>query len=237
MIVPHAMLWATKDNDYHMVLPQECDNFEYLDFYRKARGYKILDNGAAEASPVSWETLIALARTISANAIVAPDALAWCDQTIEFCRQFEPIAKENLDFTFIGVLQGKSLSEVIKCFHYYEYTPWITTIALPRLLCKEIHPHIRCDFMDAFADQIEQRFRFVHCLGGSEKPKEVIELRDYPMIRGIDTSTPAVMGLEKIDIREGPYVPRQPDFFETEVTTVTATYIQQNIQTYLEWAR
>jgi hypothetical protein len=240
-IVPTSLLPHTRFQDIHMMLPTELmKGGEYAEFYHPDNGVdglRMLDNGVAESTYIQWDDLIRLAETYDAVEIVAPDEMGHCDQTIEWCRQFAPIARKNPEYRYVGVVQGKSYSEMVKCYMYYQLeADWVTVLALPRVLANTVHRDIRIRFVEAFADQIQQRFHCVHMLGGSSWVKEVVPLSDLQLVRSIDSSVAAVMGLEKRLVDQDDYIGRQPGFFEAKPNPKQLMSIQHNIAKLNEWA-
>jgi len=238
-IVPTALLSLTKFNDYHLILPHLMEEgSDYATFYKEeATGHKILDNGIAEAVDFDWKALLRLAATLQADEVVAPDVMGDRVRTVETVRQFRPLALAHPEFKYIGVIQGKSYSDLAAMLAFYEQQEWISVIALPRVLCHSVHKDIRFNFLDAFEKQIKERFEAVHCLGAaSVNPKEVILLSDT-MARGIDTSFPSVMGLDKRMIDIDPGVTRGQGFFEAKPNPKQLMCIEHNLQQYVEWAR
>lgn len=238
-IVPTAVLGYTRYNDYHLVLPHLMEDPEYAKFYKEeATGHKILDNGIAEAVDVDDAQLLRVAHYIQADEVVAPDVMGDCDRTIAAVNKFRPLARANRDWDYIGVIQGKSYAEIVRCLAFYQtQQDWIRVIALPRILANTVHKDIRSNFALAFEQEIQRDFKAIHCLGASAKVDEVKTLAETGLIRGIDTSMPAVMGLEGRLIDKDPYVPRGEGFFEAKPKSKQYMAIEHNISVYTEWAR
>lgn len=237
-IVPTSLLELTRWNDYHLVLPHLLEDPDYAAFYKETTlGHKILDNGIAEAVEFDWKELLRLAGGIEATEVVAPDVMGDRPGTVEAVRGFRPLALAHPEFDYIGVVQGKSYSDLAAMLAFYEQEEWIDVISLPRILCHTVHKDIRHNFVNAFADQITQRFKAVHFLGAaSSNPKEVLQLRDT-IARGIDTSFPSVMGLDKRLIEVDHGISRAPGFFEAKPNPKQLMCIEHNINSYVEWAR
>lgn len=237
-IVPTALLPLTKLNNYHLVLPHllETDN-TYYEFYREVDGHIILDNGVAENVEFDTKALLDFGAHIAADEVVVPDVMGDCDRTIAEARRFADYAHTYPQFDYIGVVQGKSYSDLTKCLAFFEQTEWISVIALPRVLCNTVHKDIRFNFAEAFKDRLMARFKAVHCLGASSNIKEAILLSDCEAIRGIDTSMPAVMGLDKRLIEIDGYITRSEGFFEAKPNPKQLMCIEHNLALYVEWAR
>jgi len=238
-IVPIALLPLTKFNDYHLVLPHLMEEGSpYDEFYTKeATGHKILDNGIAEAVHVEHQELLRIASRLEADEVVAPDVMGDRPATVEAVRAFRTHALSHPEFDYIGVIQGKSYSDLAAMLAFYIQEEWISVIAVPRVLCHTVHKDIRFNFVNAFAGDITNRFKAVHFLGAaSSNPKEVLQLRDT-IARGMDTSFPSVMGLDKRLIETDHGVSRGEGFFEAQPNPPQLMCIEHNINSYVEWAR
>lgn len=236
-ILPTSILGLTRFNDYHLVLPHLLEKDpEYREFYANdAGGLKILDNGIAEGVNYSWEGLLKWADVIGAAEIVVPDVMGDCNATMDSVKLFEPFAKAHPEYKYMGVLQGKSYSELVKCLNFYMYSvPWVSVLAVPRVLANTIHKQIRVNFVDAFAEDLVTRFDAVHFLGASNWIREIVLLNET-IGRGIDTSLCGVMGLDNRLIDSDTYVPRQIDYFEAKPKSKQLMYIEENIRTYNKW--
>jgi hypothetical protein len=234
LITPIDMLDLAGLSDYHLMLPQLYDDERYRRFYTDVEGFKILDNGAAEGYVADPRELHDLGLALGANEIVVPDALEETDATIDLARRFGPYACPD-EFSYVGVAQGRTVAEIIKCITFFEHTEWITTLALPRIL-NNIHKTTRFNLVVPIMK--EYKFNAVHCLGASSWVREVIALADDTEVRGMDTSLPIVMGLAGRSLRDA-YVGRSPGYFDEEVDRNTTKWkvIEDNVRTYFDWAR
>lgn len=243
LITPTAHLKDVPDTGYHMVLPQEVmSDPGYADFYRHASGYIILDNGAAEGAPVSFGELLDVAYDIGVNEIVCPDVMGHTEGTIQMSREFLDYVRNNRPqafdaFKFGLVLQGKSMSEVLKChnaYGYYKVFSDCTVCYVPRILANNIQKNFRVNFMEAI-DQghVDRHLQEYHALGATHHMKEATLLADTS-IRGIDTSQPAVLTHYGIDMSSGDTTARgrKPDFFEAELDR---DLLKKNVELYLSW--
>ena len=232
LITPFDLLDLAALSDYHLLLPQHFPNETYRRFYGDVKGFKILDNGAAEGYAADYVELHDLGQQWGVNEIVVPDALQDCNRTIELARRFEPHVRS--EFGYVGVAQGQTLAEVIKCITYFSFADWITTLALPRSL-NQIHWSQRFTILEPLVK--EYKFDAIHCLGGSGWIREIVALQGSGLVRGMDTSLPVVLGLASKTLMDDEYVSRQPNYFDVKVERNSYLWevIYDNVRTYLEW--
>lgn len=216
---------------------------EYAEWYATKKGYKILDNGAAEGEPVSFSELLNVAYAVGAHEIVCPDMMGHIEGTIAMSREFLDYVQNNRpeainDFKFGLVLQGKSMDEVLKCYNafgYYKCFEPASVCYIPRILANNIHKSLRVNFMEAIdRGAVDRHFEEFHALGATHHMKEVVTLADTS-IRGIDTSQPAVLTQYGIDMATGDTTARgrKPDFFEA---ILDRDLLKKNVDLYLSWA-
>ncbi len=222
-IVPLSMLETIRDEPYHMVLAPLCRFKEYSNFYQTVKGFKMLDNGAAEGAQTDVETLLNLADELNVNEVIAPDAYDQMQMTRQKLIMFMPYAST---YHVMVVLQCRTWNEFDVIFHEaldYE----VSTLALPRVMCEHLGPSARLA-----AAELIRRFSEIpiHALGSTPHLREARDLARQGIVRGIDTSAPVVQGLENRDIRS-PYTERPTDFFFAEPTTMA----RLNIERYRSW--
>jgi len=243
LIVPTAHLQEIPDTDYHMVLPQQVlADGTYAEWYATKKGYKILDNGAAEGEPVSFSELLDVAYAIDAHEIVVPDVMGHAEGTVAMSREFMDFVRNNRpqalsDFKFGVVLQGKSMDEILKCYNafgYYKYFAECTVCYVPRILANNIQKNLRVNFMEAIdGGNLDRHFDEFHALGATHHMKEAALLADTS-IRGIDTSQPAVLTQYGVDMSTGDTTARsrKVDFFEAQLDS---DLLKKNLELYLTW--
>lgn len=241
LIAPFSLMSRIPRTGYHLVLAHLLDDPTYLDFFRQAEGYKILDNGAAEGSLVRPRDLIAKASWVNADEVVVPDVLGNCDGTIQRARDFRVVAKEHSEFKYMGVIQGTNISECMKCLTAMTLLEYITVLALPRHLTS-IHRMMRANMVEVILDmEYGARFEAVHCLGSGSWTREAVVLADLPLVRGIDSAMPVVMGMHGTNIRRSPdpYVAskHKGEFFGHLVGSESELgLIYDNCLTFLDWS-
>ena len=234
LITPIDLLDLAALSDYHLLLPQLFLNKRYREFYDDVPGFKILDNGANEDFVTDFRELQDIAHAWSVDEIVVPDILGDCNATIDLARSFEKYAQPN-DFRYVGVAQGRTLSEVVKCITYFEHNEWVSTLALPRVL-NTIHKTQRFNLIEPIAK--EYRFDAIHCLGASSWIREVVAIDALGIVRGMDTSLPVVLGLDGRSLADDQYIKRQSGYFDRVVERGSYTWkvIYDNVTRYFEWA-
>lgn len=238
LIYPPALQYLFQDQTYHLVLAHLFQQKNYRDFVRQLKGHKILDNGAAESQLTKGRNLIEIGWTWEVNEIVVPDLPMDYHGTLATARQFKQHVVS--DFEYIGVAQGRTISEVMACMNGLSLLSYITKLALPRSLCRD-HKLNRYYLAETLHRMdLPSRFKAVHCLGSSAWPKEAVSLAEIPIIVGIDTSMPVKLGLNQLDIskvREYHQQPTKNEYFDIETVTLEQeTCIVNNARTYREWA-
>ena len=159
--------------------------------------------------------------------------------TLALAQGFARYAKP--DYRYMFVLQGKDMYEVLHCLRVVSNSVWavyITTLGIPRHLTTTINLHFRVNLLEFLLnEQVDKQFD-LHFLGGSPWMREVVLLAELaqgsPGVRGIDTSTPIYMGARGLDIAKDEYIRRPDDYFDL---TFDHTMIEENVNTYLDWAQ
>jgi hypothetical protein len=240
IIAPVDMLELAALTDYHLVLPHMVTESKiYERFYTDVEGFKILDNGAAEPEGLSGDPsyLHDIGLHTGCHELVVPDALGDCERTIRLARSFERSVRRR-DFSYVGVAQGGTLAELVKCVNYFSHCDWIDTLALPRIINK-IHKTQRFNPIEPLMKEYAPNFPGgVHCLGASSWIREVVAIDELGLVRGIDTSLPIVMGLANRNIRFDGYEARRGGYFSEKVERNQPRWRQicDNVGTYLDWA-
>jgi hypothetical protein len=178
--------------------------------------------------------LIKTARYIRADEIVVPDIMGNAQKTIALAYKFEAFAESNMNY--MGVVQGKNIAEIIKCATALSFLEYITVLGLPRVLANTIHRDIRVNFCESLRDMYDRQLP-IHCLGSSEDPAEVMSLA-RTQARSIDTSVPFVAAYKKQHINLFAYDKRQKNYFDLPMPDLaTRELVEDNVRTYLAWAR
>ena len=236
VISPPSLLEFSAGTTYHLVLPHLLRTARYSRFYHEAPGYKILDNGVAEDVNVDDDDLIALMATNNFDELVVPDAMGDCELTIWKMNNFERLAKANPWYSYMGVCHGTTMPEVMKCIQAMYYSPYITTIGLPRILVDTIHREARVNLAQFIYSHLGLD-KPIHCLGSGSFKQEPILLNELGAAtpRGIDTSMPVYMGMLLKDIETDNYERRPSDYFDRHTGPAERKWIEHNVRVYTHW--
>jgi hypothetical protein len=238
LIYPPALQYLMEDQTYHLVLAHLFPQQRYDSFVRTLKGYKILDNGAAEEQLVRGKSIIETAWTWEVDEIVVPDFPGAWRSTLEYAQDFKRFARP--DFKYAGVAQGREIDEVLACIRGLSFLDYISVLMLPRSLCAEERTN-RYYLAEALTEEFGSRFEAFHILGSSWWIREVVTLAELPQVRGIDTSMPVKMGLHCIDIATTSEhyntFPTQGDYFDIEsIDSEQEECIVRNARTFRSWA-
>jgi len=181
----------------------------YAAFFRK-RSPTILDCMTyEEGDSGSFESILQAIDLIDPSAIIIPDTLYECDKTIEKGRNFIQLLKKTQLWkgqSLIGVLQGRTPDEYMKCLHFFRsYTDFFALPTSPRIgeeAAEGVSLKERLELRSAFRARILQQLRFesgesVHLLG-IDNPIEVSFFKEFPFIVSADTSKPIKYGFADI---------------------------------------
>jgi hypothetical protein len=220
-----------------MILPQLLSDEKYFRFFGQVRGHKILDNGEAEGVQVKPDQLIQDASAIGATEIVAPDVMGNFYGTVERVRGFAATAHEHPEFAYIGVAQGQTAKEILKCITFLSLQDWISVLALPRVMVNTLGRESRVRAIDRYHRIIEDGFEAIHCLGMGRYLQEPMLLSSRP-VRGIDTSLAYTMTLggEPLTPTSTIYYPRPRDYFQLEPSNFNFALLNANLETFANWA-
>ena len=117
-------------SDYDFVLAQRFVTSAYSDHFTSCRGLRflILDNGMYElGTPVDTYHLLQKIKQLHPSCVVGPDYAQEMERTIS-----ETISLAlQAPVPVLGVLQGKSAKELLKCYEVYDRLPCIKRIGVP----------------------------------------------------------------------------------------------------------
>jgi hypothetical protein len=220
---------------FHLLLPQLLSDPNYRRHYQSVGGYKILDNGAAEGVRTKMKDLIHLGAVNEVDEIVVPDAMGDADETIKLAREFESHAR-RYEVNYMGVVQGRTIPEAVKCATALSFMEYITVLGVPRILANTIHRGFRANFARTLRFMYDRQLP-IHCLGASNNVREVVLLQDEDIIRSTDTSMPFVLAYKGRHIRDAEYTGRQKKYFDLPLPDLgTRDLMEDNVRTFLEWA-
>jgi len=129
-----------KYNDYSFCLAHlALQDKTYVDYYRKAPGYKIVDNSIFElAHALPYSEIIKAANTLNANEVVSPDSFQNGPKTIKATEDFlKFFTAANLQgkYKVMGVVQGSNIPSWVKCFTWMDKNPLIDVIGISYVGC------------------------------------------------------------------------------------------------------
>jgi hypothetical protein len=198
------------DYDYALVHLFE-ENEKYYNFFRRAleKGREvILDNSVFELGTAfnndeyyKWITLL------RPTYYIIPDVLEDAEKTVNNIKTWQHIPERKT----IGVVQGKSIEEIVWCYQVIE--PLVDKVAISfdysffidedlngKLPTKYHHYMYGRDALLNYMLNIAQVINVnkPHHLLGCGLPQEFESYRDYKWVDSLDTSNPVVTGLKGI---------------------------------------
>lgn len=235
-IAPNEAIPKLVPTGYYLALPWN------IRLYEDQPGYIILDNGAAEGHELDWDNYIDLAIMHGVNELVIPDVLREYHKSRMHCQVFIEEYYSQLDkpVHLMGVVQGDNLNEFRLAALDYAALSEVQTLGVPKHMTRTLkNSWARIEFIQWLMDEgIEDTFdNGIHCLGATDWVREVRVLSELPIVRGIDTSVPAIAALEGKNIEDLHLRhERRPNFFEHELSLTDIGYLTHNQTVYMRWA-
>ena len=206
------------DYDYclcHLYL----ENKTYRDKFLKAKlelGREVmLDTSVFElGQAIPEEEYISVIKQLKPDWYIIPDVLEECDETIDICENWLHKVAEFEDSTPVVVVQGKSYSEVVRCYKFMDTLPLHYKIAIsfdysffessfPMLQLDQARMVGRIDLLNKLLRDGVVNFEREHHLLGVSLPQEGMFYDwTYSFITSIDTSNPVVAGYLGIEYEE-----------------------------------
>lgn len=170
--IPHLKEYAdVYKSKYHLILSHLCfTDPSYKKFYIKLksqdpRHFIILDNGANEGEMIKGFDLVNLGTEIGVDEIIAPDKYAEAELTItetnSFIDTWYSVCKKA-GIKIMGVPQGNTKEEFLRCYKEFIDNPNISTIGLG-------YKNLIHSFMYEIAGITEQQWK-------NWKIKEIVDL-------------------------------------------------------------
>lgn len=254
LIPPYSLQEWTEKTDYQLCLPHLLPNKDYFVRYqlygRDPHHFVILDNGAAEGRLVSLEVLMSHAGRLRPDEVVIPDAMGDKDETIRLAQHFHdevipPREFAQMPFTFMFVVQGQTIMEVLESANWAAQQYWIHTLGIPRHLVTTLDdPMARVRIANII--QGHNYPKQIHFLGGNPAfPSEVTFLSDprvthQDRVRGMDTSMPfnyACAGKSLLDAptRMTEKVDRPDEYFYLPADRFDDKCVAENVEYFLQF--
>ena len=198
------------DYDYALVHLFE-ENKEYYDFFKQALAkdrYVILDNSIFELEEAfDMDKFAQYVQELKPSAYIVPDALEHCSLTIA---NFEEWKKkyDDLPGLKIGVVQGKDLDSILRCYEYMSINADIIAISFDYSFYEEKFPFEQTKYHSWMKGR-QWLLEYMHVRGiididkphhllGAGLPQEFAKYKDWEWIDTIDTSNPVVHGIMNI---------------------------------------
>lgn len=197
------------DYDYCLVHLTE-EHEEYKDFYVKSikRGREVLlDNSIFELGEAfDSEKFAKAVEEIKPTYYVVPDVLQDYHATVDKFMSFEE-DYDDLPGMRIGVVQGKTWTELVNCYQYmseaadyvaisFDYDYYLTTGYSPESDKLELWCSGRQRLIQQLIDEGIWNHNKPHHLLGCSLAREFKYYRNIPSIRSCDTSNPIVAGIK-----------------------------------------
>jgi hypothetical protein len=176
------------------------------------------------------------------NEIVLPDVLGSTQQTVSAVQAVLP--ELSTAFNYMGVLQGKTMSQLGACAKFYvENVPNFTTFGIPRHLLTSMaagpDDHYRAQIAKLIRNQFGDDYQ-IHLLGTN--PKYIAELVYWNVtfeknkVRGVDTSAPYNYTFANEMIRPGVERERPDNYFDLAADVFPEPLLSYNIQRARKWS-
>lgn len=238
LIPPNSMLSFLDETNFQLLLPWQMDKIPEASLQRP-EVFRVLDNGAAEGPTYSLNALANLVRKYKFDEVVAPDKMKDCEASIAGVKSMGPFKDQFPGIRVMGVLQGESIAELMKCLNAYRYSGLVDTIGLPRVLNHQHGRHFRLTFLDTVLNDSEWEGLTIHCLGAMYTfPEEIKYIAEYSQVRSMDSSVPFVYGLrgKTFDDRWHPNWVRPDNYFDYDVKPSDWEVCEDNVRRYIKWA-
>jgi len=238
LIPPDSLAEMMRWTDLHLLLPEQLDRLPAR-FVHSLKGYRILDNGVAEGVHVPMNALLNYVDAYEINELVLPDELEECDQTIANARSYVHLKNQRPHIKLMGVAQGRTISEVLKCIRALSYMDHVDVIGLPRVWLSTFDSEMRIRMARLIDQGVECTRKPVHCLGANPVfPQEPMFLVHIPVVRSMDTSLPFVYGMKRTHLPSDKDLWRPAGYFEADVISdYQRGVIEDNVRLYIRWTQ
>ncbi len=198
-------------NDYDYLLPHLYDIYPgYKEFFLRSKSkkrYIIMDNSLHELGKAyDSNRMLEIIYELLPNEFIIPDV--WEDHTLSMrnAKHWSQIELPK-EVTKVAVVQGKTLNEIIECYHVYKLLGYKKiAFSYGASYYNDLFPHPNKDQGKALGriyvistllekGIIESSDR-IHLLGCS-LPQEFLYYQNIPQIETIDTSNPIMAAFEK----------------------------------------
>lgn len=236
--------------DINFALAHMVGNNAYTDYYHASDKYTILDNSNFELGyPLSPDKVIAAAKTLKAQEVIAPDVFGSGSKTIKATNDFIKYLQDsgNLGkYKVMAVVQGCNVPDWTICLRRFTENPHIDVLGFSYQGCKSFHQDLGNARIAAVRLATHPAGgnlkKPIHLLGMGNNPIELKCHKAVTNVRSCDTSLPVVQGisLNKLHPEKGligPKLSRPENFFGMELNPSQHEVIIHNIKTMKEWIR
>ena len=212
--IPFAYLeQSLKFNNYDYLLPHLYDEYpEYKEFFQREnkqfRRYIVMDNSLHELGvPYSKGRMISIIEEVKPDEFIVPDAWENATTSMRQAKEWSFIELPK-GVEKVAVVQGKSFSEVVKCYQTYKWLGYKKiAFSYGASYYNEEFPHRNKDVGKALGRQlvISKMINMglightdrIHLLGCS-LPQEFLYYKDVKQIESIDTSNPVMAAFDGV---------------------------------------
>jgi hypothetical protein len=126
---------VSNEGDILFCLARQAKEFPlYKDFFIKSNKPILFDNSIHENERISDEEFVKLAIEMGVDEIIIPDCMKDGEETLklakEFLNKYHTKLKQH-NIKTVGVIQGKTMDEITKCFSYLNNDFRVDYLALP----------------------------------------------------------------------------------------------------------
>lgn len=236
--LPVGLLQYRHKLDYDFVIASHfLDVPEYANAYTRTDDsrFVILDNGAFETGEsIPSDKYLQVISKVRPNMIVLPDVVNDASSTIHECSEFLTTVAPmfNSDLQFMGVLQGESTTDYMKCLDFYISSSSVNTIGIP------YHLFYRPKFIikNEINAICKERGLNIHILG-LPNPTEVLELKHFSQVTSLDTSLPIVSGMYNLRFQNLQWRSAGVPIEKVDFSSTQKVAILSNIMTLSEWCK
>ncbi len=195
VIIPNYRHAQVMQLSFHFLLAQKVlkSRIEVSDFYRwrSSRGdHIIVDNGAPEGEPISFDDLMHVATLVRATEIVLPDVLRDAETTLRLSTEPGVLRCVPPRQRFV-VPQGKTWEEWYYCLNELVKRCAPATIGVPKWTSELPNGRLMA-LQLIYGGEFHRRCN-VHLLGMARPLRQEIDELNYDFVRSIDTALPIAM--------------------------------------------
>jgi len=235
--------------DYHLLLAHDVVKHPggYAEVFgsnfrlNHRHGCIILDNSLIELGhPADDDMILEAAAIVNPNVVVLPDYAHDMERTIDgSSKAYNRWRKIGLHTDYMGVAQGNTLDEYVKCATTLTKLIHVNHIGIPRNAVSKLHSRFQLiqKVREATSPRPAGDVPEIHLLGFSEDVLDDVTCASLPFIKGIDSAVPLRAGLENVWLTS-PFSyeefnhPRNNYWHEPKEVT---SALVQNIQRLRQW--